>query len=206
MGCGRTDAGVHGKNFYMHMDFPEIGDIGNFIFKLNHMLPDDIVIHNIYEVSADKHVRFDAVERTYYYNLHTVKDPFIMDESHYYYDQFDLQKANKAASVLLKHTDFEAFSKVKTAVKTFNCNVMEAKWIESKYGYQFIITADRFLRNMVRAVVGTLLEVGKGKISIEEFEQIILDKNRQNAGISVPAKGLSLVNVRYPYTLDTNLE
>lgn len=204
MGCGRTDAGVHAKNFFMHMDFPEITDVNNILFKLNNMLPPDIVVHDIFEVSSNAHTRFNATGRTYHYNIHTSKDPFSKRFSYQYFGELNIEQMNQGAKLLLDYDDFEAFSKVKTEVNTFICNVTDANWIETASGYRFTITADRFLRNMVRAIVGTLLEVGSGKLSIDDFEKVILKKSRSNAGKSVPARGLCLVNVNYPPDLIRN--
>ncbi len=204
MGCGRTDSGVHARNFYMHMDYSPIEDIDHFIFKLNHMLPEDIVIHDIYEVSPKSHSRFDAIERTYKYNINTEKSPFERYHSYHFYEKLNIEKMNEAAAILLKHEDFEAFSKVKTAVNTFNCDIQKAVWVKNDQGLEFTIKANRFLRNMVRAVVGTLLEVGTGRITIAEFEEIILSKSRAKAGKSVPARGLCLTDVKYPFNLIRN--
>ena len=197
MGCGRTDTGVHAKNFFMHMDFPEIKDLQHFAYKLNIMLPEDIVVHEITEMHNDAHTRFDAIERTYHYHIHGSKSPFNRHYSLEYTGKLDVDKMNKAAQCLMNYDDFEAFSKVKTAVKSFVCDVREAKWEKTDEGFVFIISADRFLRNMVRAVVGTLLEVGAGNLSIDGFKGIILSKDRNKAGRSVPPHGLCLVNVKY---------
>ena len=201
MGCGRTDTGVHAIDFFMHMDYPDIKDMTTFIFKLNTMLPDDIVIHGIYEVSSEAHTRFDAISRTYHYKIHTVKSPFGRFFSLQFNAGLDINEMNRAAGLLLKYNDFEAFSKVKTAVNTFICHITEARWEVTDEGYVFIISADRFLRNMVRAIVGTLLEVGQGKMTVKDFENIILSKQRSMAGKSAPAHGLCLTKVQYPYDL-----
>ena len=199
VGCGRTDTGVHASKFFAHFDFKSINDTTTFVFKMNNMLPKDIAIHQLTEVKPDAHARFDATSRTYHYNITKNKNPFLIDTALLFTQPLDIEKMNKAASILLTHTNFECFSKVKTDVTNFNCTVTKAQWVKTENGYTFIISANRFLRNMVRAIVGTLLEVGTNKISIKDFEQIILSKNRNQAGKSISANGLFLVEVKYPY-------
>lgn len=199
VGAGRTDSGVHAKQMFAHFDIESQIDTSHWLPKLNAYLPKDIVIYDIFEVNNEAHARFDATARTYEYHMHTYKDAFLEDISWYYFQKLDLFKMNEACKILFKHTDFECFSKVHTEVHTFNCKIIEANW--KQYGNQLIfkIQADRFLRNMVRAIVGTMINIGNGKTTLEEFEAIIESKNRSKAGFSVPAHGLFLVKVDYPY-------
>lgn len=198
IGAGRTDAGVHAKQMVAHFDTDKIIDCEDLVYRLNSFLPSDISVQNIFEVNENAHARFDAISRTYEYWLVQDKNPFLIDFAHYIKHHLNLQKMNDAAQILLMHTDFECFSKSNTDVKTYLCTITEAKWELKNDVLVFTITADRFLRNMVRAIVGTLLEVGSGKIEIEAVKTIIKSKNRSNAGASVPAKGLYLTQVLYP--------
>ena len=199
LGCGRTDTGVHASEFFAHSDIPFKMDKDQLKSKMNKMLKSEIVILDILTVSKDAHARFDAKKRTYNYFIHTSKDPFINDLSWYRKGEIDIKKMNTACALLLKQENFECFSKVKTEVNNFNCNITIAAWVRSDKGYIFTITANRFLRNMVRAIVGTMLDLGEGKISIEDFQTILNSKNRSRAGQSVPAKGLFLSKIEYPY-------
>jgi tRNA pseudouridine38-40 synthase len=201
-GCGRTDTGVHAKEFYAHIDldmdaisFP----IDQLEYKLNSILDDDISIHQIFEVEKDAHSRFDAISRTYEYHLTTKKDVFRKDLSYFLpFRDVDFNLMNKAAEVIMEYEDFESFSKTGTDVNTFNCKIDQAFWKQTEDGFWiFTIRADRFLRNMVRAIVGTLLEVGRGQMSLGDLRIVIESKNRSNAGWSVPAKGLFLTKVEY---------
>ncbi|WP_127139129.1 tRNA pseudouridine(38-40) synthase TruA [Flagellimonas oceanensis] len=198
VGAGRTDAGVHAKQMFCHLDVDAISDIDDLVYRLNAFLPDDIAIQRIFQVADDAHARFDAVERTYEYWLVKEKDPFLFDCAHFIKQPLDVDAMNQAAKILLDYTDFECFSKSNTDVKTFNCDVREAFWKVDEDKWVFTIAADRFLRNMVRAVVGTLLDVGMGKMSPEGIHQVIASKDRGEAGASVPAKGLYLTKVSYP--------
>jgi tRNA pseudouridine38-40 synthase len=198
VGAGRTDAGVHAKQMFCHLDVDAISDIDDMVYRLNAFLPDDIAIQGIFQVADDAHARFDAVERTYEYWLVKEKDPFLFDHAHFIKQPLDVDAMNQAAKILLDYTDFECFSKSNTDVKTFNCDVREAFWKIDEDKWVFTITADRFLRNMVRAVVGTLLDVGMGKMSPEGIHQVVASKDRGEAGASVPAKGLYLTKVSYP--------
>ena len=198
VGAGRTDAGVHAKQMFCHLDVDAISDIDDLVYRLNAFLPDDIAIQGIFQVADDAHARFDAVERTYEYWLVKEKDPFLFDCAHFIKQPLDVDAMNQAAKILLDYTDFECFSKSNTDVKTFNCDVREAFWKVDEDKWVFTIAADRFLRNMVRAVVGTLLDVGMGKMSPEGIHQVIASKDRGEAGASVPAKGLYLTKVSYP--------
>lgn len=201
-GCGRTDTGVHARDFFAHFDSKH-EDLAerkeHFIYKFNQVLPGDIAIKDIHLMNDSAHSRFDALDRTYYYFLHQYKNPFLETSSYYYHHHLDFDLMNQAASFLLEAKDFTSFSKVNTQTKTNDCDVTEAQWVEMSEGeWVFIIKADRFLRNMVRAIVGTLLDVGRKKINLEEFKQIIEQKNRSEAGMSVPAHALYLVHITYP--------
>jgi tRNA pseudouridine38-40 synthase len=201
-GCGRTDTGVHASKYFGHFDLEhDIKDLQQFVFKANKILPSDIAIQKIWLVKPDANTRFDAVSRTYQYHIHTFKNPFLENTSCFLFGQLNVAAMNTAAALLLKHTDFECFSKVHTEVETFLCQVSHAEWqVNDDNSLTFTITADRFLRNMVRATVGTLLQVGREDISVNDFEQIILSKDRQKAGHSAPAQGLFLVDVQYHET------
>jgi tRNA pseudouridine38-40 synthase len=199
MGAGRTDTGVHAREMFAHFDFEIQINIPNTIHKLNSFLPKDIVISDIINVHNDAHARFDAKKRTYEYHINTFKNAFLFDKSWYYPQKLDLELMNQASQILLKHTDFQAFSKVHTDVNTFDCKIFEAFWSQENNQIIFTISADRFLRNMVRAIVGTLIFVGLNKISLSEFNKIIESKNRNNAGFSVPAHGLFLTKIEYDF-------
>ena len=198
-GAGRTDTGVHARQLFAHFDTDKLLD-NNLITKLNRFLPPDIAIHQLLKVSDDAHARFDATFRKYQYYISTQKNPFVQESAWQLIASLDVEKMNEAAKILFQHTDFTSFSKLHTDVKTNNCVIYEAHWVEEPNGLLcFHIKADRFLRNMVRAIVGTLVEVGRGKLSIDDFNQIIVAKNRQKAGASVPPQGLFLVEVGYNY-------
>jgi len=197
--AGRTDAGVHAKEMFAHFDFEEVIDSDYWIPKLNSYLPKDIVIYSIFEVNSEAHARFDAIERSYEYHIHSTKDVFINELSWYHFYPLNLEKMNQAAKILLEYTDFECFSKVNTDVFTFNCTIKNAFWEQKDNQLVFTITADRFLRNMVRAIVGTMINIGQGKIEPEEMRTIIESKNRSQAGFSAPAHGLFLTRIIYLY-------
>ena len=199
MGAGRTDTGVHAKVMYAHFDIEDNFNIKSTIHKLNSYLPKDISVFDIIPVHNDAHVRFDAKKRTYEYHMHQYKDVFINELSWYNLKQLDVNLMNQAAALLLKYEDFECFSKVNTDVFTFNCKITQAHWTQENNQLVFIISANRFLRNMVRAIVGTLIKVGLHKISIQDFNAIIESKNRSEAGFSVPAHGLYLTEIEYDY-------
>lgn len=197
-GCGRTDAGVHARNFYAHFDVNEpIADVARLTELVNLFLPGDIVIYKIWQVDDEFHARFDAVSRTYHYYISRTKNPFHTQDSYYLYGDLDMAMMQKAADLLFEYEDFTSFSKLHTQVKTNNCKIMEARWFEQDGLLVFRIKADRFLRNMVRAIVGTLLEVGRGKMSLQDFRNVIEQKDRCSAGLSVPAHALFLENVEY---------
>tara|TARA_B110000037_G_scaffold915_1_gene937 strand:- start:256 stop:963 length:708 start_codon:yes stop_codon:yes gene_type:complete len=197
IGAGRTDAGVHASQMFAHVDtVKKLTD--DYVHKLNAILPNDIVIKSIKEVSDETHARFDAVSRTYEYRILLGRDPFLLDITWQLHQKnLQIEKMNEAANLLFKYEDFESFSKVKTDVNTFNCTIMKAVWTLEDKHLIFHIKANRFLRNMVRAIVGTLLEVGLGKKTVEDFRKIIESKKRSEAGLSVPAKGLFLTEVCY---------
>lgn len=199
VGAGRTDSGVHAKEMYAHFDFSEPIDAAFWIPKLNSFLPKDIVIYSILLVENNAHARFDARSRTYEYYINSFKDAFSADHSWYHHHPLSIEKMNEAASFLMKYTDFECFSKTNTDVFTFNCKITEANWQKRDNQLIFTITADRFLRNMVRAIVGTLVNIGQDKMEVAQMKTIIESKNRSEAGFSAPAHGLYLTQITYPY-------
>ncbi len=202
IGAGRTDTGVHAKRMIAHFDASEPLDASQLTYRLNKLLPQTIAVRSIVPVSAELHARFSATERTYHYFLHTAKDPFLRDRSWFvsYPLRFDLM--NEAARLLIGRQDFGSFAKSGADTKTNLCDVRRAVWEEIQQGHwRFTITADRFLRNMVRAVVGTLVEVGRERLSIEQFRLVIDMKDRGEAGESVPPQGLYLADVQYPEPL-----
>ena len=205
VGCGRTDTGVHAKDYYAHFDSAKTdlhSEESNCIYKLNKVLPYEIAIKKIYLVKDEASARFDAEFRSYEYLLHSYKNPFLTDSSLLFYGDLNFDAMNEAASHLLTVIDFTSFSKVNTQTKTNNCNVVFAQWSKlNDTEFVFKITANRFLQNMVRAIVGTLLEVGKGKMSLEEFKTIINNKNRSDAGMSVAGHALYLTNIQYPNSI-----
>ncbi len=195
--AGRTDAGVHALQTYAHFDLNQTLDKHHFIKRINSFLSWDIVVKNIYEVPANAHARYDARERTYIYQIIPQKNPFLYDYAWLHPDHLDVEAMNRASEILLQYDDFTSFSKVKTDVKHFLCNIMEAQWQVREDRLVFSITANRFLRNMVRAIVGTLVEIGEGKRKAQEMHEIIRAKDRNAAGPSAPAKGLFLKRVVY---------
>ena len=198
-GAGRTDTGVHAREFFAHFDLEEqLTDIPSLIFKLNSFLPHDISVYNIIYVKPEAHARFDAISRTYKYQISHLKDPFNNDFTYYLYGPIDVEKMNRATAILFEYIDFSSFSKSGTQVKTNNCKISFAEWKNVSNMLIFTITADRFLRNMVRAIVGTLIDVGLGKLDEEDFRKIIESKDRSDAGYSVPARGLFLEKIEYP--------
>ena len=202
VGAGRTDAGVHARLMIAHFDFEEELDCRAVTDKLNRLLPPDISVFEVKKVKPDAHARFDATYRTYKYYVTTRKDPFNRHYVWRLFNELDFAKMNEAAKILLEYIDFTSFSKLHTDVKTNNCRIMYAEWTQlSEHEWVFTIQADRFLRNMVRAVVGTLVEVGRGKLTLEGFRQVIEKKDRCSAGNSVPGHALFLVDVGYPEEL-----
>jgi len=198
-GCGRTDTGVHAKYYVFHVDLPVKWSIGEIKYKLNRILPNSISIYKVSEVSLNFHARFSAIQRTYRYFIHLEKDVFKKDFSLLVNNELDVKKMNEACQYLIGKKDFTSFSKLHTDVHTNICTVFQAQWIELEDSkLYFEITADRFLRNMVRATVGTLLDVGLSKIEPSEIENILQKKNRGEAKTSVPGHALFLWEVKYP--------
>jgi tRNA pseudouridine38-40 synthase len=197
-GSGRTDTGVHCRQQFFHVDIETPVDTQALQWKLNSFLPKDIAIHGIRAVTPDAHARFSAFDRSYEYWLTTVKDPFLQGRALHYFKPLDWQTMNRSASLLLGEHDFACFSKVKTDVSNFFCTIKRAEWVQADDKMIFHITANRFLRGMVRAIVGTLLEVGERKISEADFQQILESKDRTRAGANVAPEGLYLVEVNYP--------
>lgn len=198
VGAGRTDTGVHALQMFAHFDCSSKLDIAQLKYNLNSFLPKDIAIQNIFEVKKDAHARFDAISRTYLYRICTEKDAFNFDKVYYINNDLHIDKMNEASKILFEYNNFECFSKTNTDVKTFNCKIIKAEWVKKNNELHFTIEADRFLRNMVRAIVGTLISVGTGKLEIEDMHTIIKSKNRSEAGYSVPAHGLYLSKIEYP--------
>jgi tRNA pseudouridine38-40 synthase len=200
-GCGRTDAGVHASVFYAHFDHETAFSkekLESLVFRLNGFLPDDIVVYEIIPVFPGTHARYSALSRQYEYLIIKKKDPFCYENAYFIPRNLDLVSMNYTSKLLLGTHDFQCFTKVKTQVNSFVCDVQFASWSEQDQFLKFTIRADRFLRNMVRAIVGTLLDVGYGKLTSEDFRKIIESHNRSEAGFSVPAKGLILTDVVYP--------
>lgn len=205
VGAGRTDAGVHSEQLYAHLDLDKDFNIEEVKYKLNSLLPKDIVILNILKVTDEAHARFNAESRSYQYRIYFGKNPFLTDTTWQITNKkLNVDLMNEAAKILLTYTNFKCFSRSNTDVRTYNCKVTEAVWVQDNNSLIFYITADRFLRNMVRAVVGTLIEVGTGKTTLEEFKKVIESKDRKNAGPSAPAQGLFLTEVNYPKKIFIN--
>ncbi len=197
-GAGRTDAGVHARCMVAHFDIEQPIDEGQLTYKLNRILPRDISVQKVWEVANDLHARFSAVSRTYHYYIHTQKDPFLRSYSCELHYSLDFAKMNEAAACLLQYEDFGAFCKSHADVKTTLCQVTQARWVQqSSYSWYFEISANRFLRNMVRAVVGTLIDVGRGRLPVEDFCKVVEGKKRTDAGESMPAHALFLEDVSY---------
>ena len=202
LGAGRTDTGVHARQMFAHFDAEITADtFQQLVYQLNQFLPEDIVIHSLRNVKVDAHARFDALSRTYEYHIVQGKTPFGTNVQYRVNMPLDIAVMNEAAAILLTYEDFECFSKTNTDVKTFLCDISYAQWNATEKGYIFTITANRFLRNMVRAIVGTHIEIGLKKKNIEDLHQIIESKNRSGAGYSVPAHGLFLTNIEYPISI-----
>lgn len=196
LGSGRTDTGVHAMSQVAHFDFNG-NIIENFLYRINSLLPRDISINSINGVKENISARFDAISREYIYKIHTRKSPFLNDYSYYYKRDIDIELLNKACDIIKKFKDFQAFSKVKTDVNNYNCNVSYAAIEKENNSYFFKVTSNRFLRGMVRAIMGTLFEINENKIELEFLEEIIIKKERKLAGPSVPAHGLYLNKVLY---------
>lgn len=200
--AGRTDTGVHATQMFIHIDTDKPIDNDSFLYKINAVLPVDIVVHHIFEVKPDAHTRFNANSRSYEYKIYLGRNAFLLDTTWQIYQQgLDVEKMNEAAALLLNYTNFKCFSKSKTDVKTYNCDISNAVWKLDGKTLTFYITADRFLRNMVRAIVGTLVAIGKNKNTVVDFVSIIESQDRNKAGTSAPAQGLALTSVTYPETI-----
>ncbi len=198
-GAGRTDAGVHAKQMVAHFDFNEHFENSNkLVFKLNQFLSNDISVKSLKSVKNNAHARFDAISRTYEYHISRDKDVFSEEYSYHLNYSLNKKKINEAIKIIINNKNFKCFTKSKTNVTNYICNIIDSKWMEFDKKYVFKITANRFLRNMVRSIVGTLIDVGLEKTSIDDFIEIIMSKNRSMAGYSVPAKGLFLTKISYP--------
>ena len=197
VGCGRTDTGVHAKNYVAHVDIPNGIDIKNLVYRANKLLPGDIAIHEIIPVTGQAHARFDAISRSYEYHLHTAKSPFEPFSYYYYYDEPDLEKLNAAASLLPKYTDFTTFCKLHSDVHTMNCKLTESIWIKNGDTYIYKVTSDRFLRGMIRLVAGMCLQVSRGKLTLDDVRYAMDKRCRLPQDWSVPAIGLVLCDIRY---------
>lgn len=200
IGAGRTDAGVHASSFYGHFDINNqtIPDLNHLVFKLNCYLPRDIAVFKVFQADNTSHSRFDATARTYKYFITTRKDPFQTDTSYYLFKKVNVEKMNEASSILFNYKDFTSFSKKSTDAKTNLCDIYRAEWQQKRNQLTFIIEANRFLRNMVRSIVGTMIEIGEGKLSTDDFRRIIEGRDRTLAGYSIPANGLFLTDIQYP--------
>jgi tRNA pseudouridine38-40 synthase len=195
---GRTDTGVHCLQQFFHTDIVFHFDCSTYVQKLNSILPRDIAIRTIYSVAENAHARYDAYERSYEYKITRTKNPLLTGLAYYYFKPLNKEAMNIATDLLIGKHDFECFSKVKTDVNHFICEIKKANWIQCDDLLVFNIVANRFLRGMVRAIVGTLLEVGSGKISVDDFKKILISKDRKKAGMNVPPEGLYLIGVKYP--------
>ncbi len=201
VGAGRTDTGVHATQYFAHFDAEEISDKKELIYKLNSILPSDIAVYDILKVAPEAHARFDAESRSYKYYVIQQKDPFLNERSHFIKNELDIEIMNRCAESLKNYEDFKCFSKSRTDVRTYNCRIIQSYWEKQDRLLVFHITADRFLRNMVRAIVGTLLEIGVKKLPEEALQEIIKSRDRQKAGTSVPAKALFLTGIKYPESI-----
>jgi tRNA pseudouridine38-40 synthase len=198
VGSGRTDAGVHCAKQFFHADLPEQKELPKLIQNLNAFLPKDIAIQSIQSIHPEASARYHATQRSYRYIITRKKDPLLIGLAWYFFKPLDVPTMNQAAALLVGTHDFECFSKVKTDVNHFVCTIKNAKWTQKGNLLVFEVSANRFLRGMVRAIVGTLIDVGSGKITIKEFDNILKSKDRKKAGMNVPAEGLYLIDVKYP--------
>jgi tRNA pseudouridine38-40 synthase len=197
VGSSRTDAGVHALQNFFHFDF--LGIIHpQFVYKMNAILPDDIVVKSVFEVNKDAHCRFDALSREYKYFIYRAKNPFLKETAFYFPYKLEMETLDKAAELIKSYSDFTSFSKRKTQVKTFTCEIIESKWFWEEGCLVYNVKANRFLRGMVRALVATMLLVSRNKISLDDFRKIIEEKNSTKANFGAPANGLFLVEVTYP--------
>ncbi|GAA4112714.1 tRNA pseudouridine(38-40) synthase TruA [Aquimarina addita] len=205
IGAGRTDAGVHARQIMVHFDFSSFLDTDQFIYKMNAFLPVDIAVQNVRLVKETAHARFDALSRSYQYLISCHKDPFSINSAYHVKKELDIDLMNEAAKLLLNYSNFKCFSKSKTNVKTYNCTITNAVWEQTGELLVFNISANRFLRNMVRAIVGTLIEIGTHKLNMDDLVRIVKSEDRSEAGYSVPAHGLYLTKVDYPKTIYLNV-
>ena len=196
-GCGRTDAGVHAEQFFFHVDIPPISNLDKYCFQMNNMLPIEIQLKQIHLVKEDAHARFDALSRTYEYRFSTLKSPFNSGFVTYISEKINVNNMNECCQMIKGKHDFTSFSKTHTDVNHFFCEILEAEWVKKDEQIIFRVKANRFLRNMVRALVGTMVLVGKEKISSSDFKKIIMSKDRTKAGPSAKAHGLFLTNIAY---------
>ncbi|MBO9620523.1 MAG: tRNA pseudouridine(38-40) synthase TruA [Niabella sp.] len=196
-GSSRTDSGVHARQNFFHFDYEQPFDPG-WIYNLNAILPADIVIKNIFEVAPDAHSRFDAGSRTYQYHLYQFKDPFLADTAYYFPYKLDRAKLENAAALIKEYTDFTSFSKKNTQVKTCQCTILESEWSTTGYGLYYQVTANRFLRGMVRALVATMLKVGRGRLAPDQLQQLLEQPRFGTAFFDAPAHGLTLMKVNFP--------
>ncbi len=196
-GSSRTDAGVHSLQNYFHFDFDGAVNL-QFIYKMNAILPPDIVVKKLVRVVSDAHCRFDAVSREYKYYIYRHKDPFLKDRAYYFPYKLDMDKMQVVAGIVKEYNDFSSFSKRNTQVKTFNCQIQESQWIVENDCLVYYVKSNRFLRGMVRALAATMLKVGRGKLSLDDFRAVIESKDCTKASFAVPAHGLFLISVNYP--------
>jgi tRNA pseudouridine38-40 synthase len=199
VGCGRTDTGVHARMFFVHFDTDDLTDVNKFVHQLTAILPAEIAVQSVFETDVKAHARFSAVERTYQYLIHQQKDPFLRDRSYFFPYSPDVEKMNRLTEVLKEYTDFSCFSKSNTQTFTNNCIISSAGWKKEGEEIIFTISANRFLRNMVRAITGTFLKAGLNESGEKEIREILESKNRSEAGMSVPAHGLYLTEIKYPF-------
>ena len=204
VGAGRTDTGVHALQMFAHFDTKKILDLSDLKYKLNSFLPKDVVIQDIFKVTENAHARFDALSREYVYRISQKKNAFTFNNTYFLKSALDTDKMVEASKILFEYKDFQCFSKSNTDVKTYHCNIMKAEWKFENDELQFTVKADRFLRNMVRAIVGTMINIGLGKVAVEDLHQIIKSKNRSEAGFSVPAHALYLTKIEYPEHIKIN--
>lgn len=197
VGSGRTDTGVHCIQQFFHADIEKEFNPHDLIHRLNAFLPKDIAIRNIFPVKDETHARYDAYERSYQYKITRAKDPLLVGYAYYFFRELDVPTMERASALMIGEHDFECFSKVKTDVNHFICNIKEASWNQKGDVLVFTITANRFLRGMVRAIVGTLLDVGNGKLTVKQFQEILKSKDRKKAGMNAPPEGLYLTQVKY---------
>jgi len=201
VGAGRTDTGVHAKQMFTHFDTIVELSFVDLKFKLNSFLPKDIAVHDIFKVNDEAHARFDAISREYIYRISLSKNVFTFNNTYYFKQELNVDMMNDAAKILFEYEDFKCFSRSNTDVKTYNCNIMKADWILYDEELVFTVKADRFLRNMVRAIVGTMINIGIGKIGVNDLHSIIKSKDRSKAGASVPGHALYLTKIEYPKSL-----